>query len=199
MAENFPVEIGVAAAEWYLVSNTQTHESPLSGAMQTLELPGARWAATLTISKKKAEQARPLAAFLISLRGQAGNFYLHDHTHPTPRGAAAGTPVVYGASQTGSQLITSGWNVNVPDILLAGDYIQVGNELKMVVADADSDANGRATLQIEPPWRNSPTDAAAIITDHPRALMKLTDNKQGLKSQPGPFSSTTITCVEDLS
>jgi len=199
MAVNFPTEFIVSACEWNLISNTQVHKSPLSGAVQTLELPGAKWSATLTLTNQMPVAARRLAAFLTSLRGQAVGFYLFDHSHPIPAGSAPGIPVVSGPDQIGSQLVTSGWDASETGILIAGDYIQVDNELKMVVADADSDATGTSTLQIEPPWRNSPTDASSVVTNYPKALMKLTTNMSGLKVSPPLLSETTITCIEDIS
>jgi hypothetical protein len=198
MAKDFPEDIKITAAEWYLNSNTQSHKSPLSGVTQTLGLPGAYWSAVLSFENQEPAAARKLEAFLIGRRGQAVNFSLYDHAHPTPRGQATGTPLVYGSEQTGSQLITEGWTANVTGILKAGDYIQVGSRLKMVVADANSDALGRSTLQTEPPWRLSPTDGASIITDHPTALMRLADNKSGFSTKPPYLSSGTISCVEDM-
>jgi len=199
MANDFPVEFVVSACEWSLMSNIQVHTSPLSGATQTLELPGAKWGATLTLQNLMPSEARKLAAFLVSLRGQAVGFYLFDHAHPLPAGSVPGTPVVSGAGQTGSQLVTSGWTINETAILVAGDYIQVGGELKLVVADANSDGAGASTLQIEPPLRNSPSDAESVITSYPKALMRLTDNKTSLKTRPPFLSETIITCVEDIS
>lgn len=197
MAEDFPINIDVVRAEWYLQSKTQTHESPLSGQTQTLELPGAKWKATLIITELSQSDARSFFAFLAKLRGRAGTFNLWDHSHPTPAGVASGTPVVYGAGQTGSQLLTNGWAINTTDILKAGDYIQVGTELKIVVADADSDGSGVATLEIEPPWRSSPADAASIVTSYPKATMKLVNDDAGFRAE-SIFSSFTVECIESI-
>ena len=199
MAQDFPTDIQVLSCEWYLNSNTQVHKSPLSGAMQTLELPGAFWSAVLSIEDQKPAQARRIMAFLTQLRGQAVSFNLFDHSHPIPAGVATGTPVVNGSDQYGTQLLTSGWTPDVTGILLAGDYIQVGSEFKMVVANANSNAGGLATLQIEPPWRNSPADGATVVTSYPKVLMKLSDDKVGMKTSAPWFGSTVIACIEDLS
>jgi hypothetical protein len=195
---NFPENIKIISAECYLNSNTQTHESPLSGVTQTLGLPGAYWSAVLSFENEEPATARSIAAFLVSGRGQAVSFDLYNHAHPTPKGSATGTPVVYGANQTGSQLITGGWTPDVAGILKAGDFIQVGSKVKMVITDANSDALGRSTLQTEPPWTLAPVDGATIVTDHPKVKMRLAGNKAGLSSKAPILSSGVISCVEDM-
>jgi len=193
----FP-DVRIASLEWYLVSNTQTFTSPLSGVTQTLELPGAKWRASIGIKDLEAADSRVMSAFLVKLRGQSGRFSITDFRHPTPAGAASGTPVVAGAGQTGNALLTSGWTPSTTGILLAGDYIQVGDELKMVVDDANSDATGAATLNIEPPLRNSPADASTIITDHPKCIMALENKQVGWPTRSPLLSSFTINCLEAL-
>lgn len=137
----WPVDIPVERATWGLRSNTQMFTSPLSGAQQVLELPGAKWVATLEIPPLEPAEIRALLALLVSLRGQANTVDLWDHSQPTPRGVASGAPYASTAA-TGSTLPTGGWTANQAGILLAGDMIGVNGELKMVVADASSNSGG---------------------------------------------------------
>lgn len=174
----FPTSIPVARAEWGLRSNTQSFRSPLSGATQTLELPGARWYARLDLPELTPEEWRLMAAFCVGLRGQAGRFYLWDHSHPAPAGSALGVPVVAGAGQTGTNLATSGWQASSAGLLLPGDYVQVGDELKMVMAQVDSDGSGAATIQVEPPLRVSPAGGSLIVLERAACVMKLVDDEQ---------------------
>ncbi|WP_305047200.1 hypothetical protein [Geoalkalibacter sp.] len=174
----FPQDIPVARAEWGLRSNTQTYRSPLSGATQTLELPGARWFARLTLPELTAAEWRTLAALLVGLRGQAGRVRLWDHGHPAPAGTALGVPVVSGAGQTGVALATSGWQASQSGVLLPGDYVQVGDELKMVMTQVDSNGAGAATIQIEPPLRQSPAGGSLLVLTRPSCLMMLADDEQ---------------------
>ena len=185
------------SCEWALVSNTQAHRSPLNGTVQTLELPGSRWAATLRFDNLNQADTRTMVAFLAKLRGRAGRFYLYDHSLAAPRGIATGTPLVKGASQTGASLITDGWTISQTGILKAGDYIGVNGELKIVTADVNSDGIGDATLSIEPPLRSSPADNAAITVTRPTCTMMLADDDQTKWStQPGFWSGMVISCVE---
>lgn len=73
--------------EFSLMTNTQTFISPLTGEMQTVELPGARWATTLSFTDLEPDESRVLLAFLARLRGSAGRLYLHDYSLETNRGA----------------------------------------------------------------------------------------------------------------
>ena len=184
---------------WTLSSNTQAFISPLNGVTQTLEMPGASWKATLSFSNLTNDDRREFMSFLVKLRGSSGRFYLHDHSHVSPRGIATGTPLVNGASQTGASLITDGWTISQTNILRAGDYIEVNDELKMVVADVNSDGSGNATLTIEPPLRASPGENAAITVSEPKAIMRLTDDDQATaQTNLFGFSNFSISCVESF-
>jgi len=182
-----------ASYEWQLVSNTQKTTSPLDKSVQTSELPGTRWHVSLSFPHQTPAEGRALAAFLASLRGEAGRFYLHDHAQPQPRGAITGSPVVSGAAQIGITINTTGW----AGTLLAGDMIGIGGELKMVTADVTSAGPSTVTaLVFEPPMRASPANASAIITAAPTAIFKLTgDNTASWKVAPVLYNMS-ITCEE---
>jgi len=185
-----------AQFDWQLVSNTQTFQSPLSGAVQTVEMPGARWAAQFTLSSLDAADAAAWRTFAVQLRGQSGRFALWNMARPTPRGVATGTPVVSGAGQTGNTLATSGWTPSTTGILKAGDFIGVNGELKMVVADATSDGAGLATLTLEPPLRSSPANLAAITTNKPTAVFKMDDDIARTTTTAPGFDAVSISCTE---
>ena len=78
--------------------NTQINISSLSGSVQTIEVPGARWSANLSFDDLEPIEGRVLAAFLIQLRGSSGRFYLYDHSHKLPRGSNLGITVIVDAS-----------------------------------------------------------------------------------------------------
>lgn len=108
-------------------------------------------------------------------------------------GSDLGTPLVDGASQTGSSITTDGWTVSETGVLLKGDVITLagvnsvnpvfpfddtGDLMQFVVtADVNSDGSGDATIPIYPPITattayqtvtGSPADNAAIVplVDH---------------------------------
>lgn len=86
------VQAAPTTLEFGLVSNTQTFVSPLNGTVQTLEMPGARWRASFSFENLSDADAATLQAFLVTLRGQAGRFYLWNFARSTPRGAGTAAP-----------------------------------------------------------------------------------------------------------
>lgn len=172
-----PTTPGIRASTFGLVSNTTIFESPLNGAVQTLEQPGAYWTAVYQLPKMPRLAMVEWQTFQVQLRGQANRFYGFDPDATQPRGTAHGAPIVDGAGQTGNLLLTRGWAANQLGALLKGDYFQIDAagkiQLCMVTADFDTDSVGAGTIQFEPPIRQSPDNASAIVTDNPKCVMML--------------------------
>lgn len=182
-----------------LKHNTTLFQSPLSGAVQTVEMPGARWQFRMSYADLEEADAALLQGFLAQLRGQAGRFYLYNLARPTPRGSVPGTPLVKGASQTGATLATDGWTPSQTGILKVGDFFKIGNELKMVVgADVNSDGAGEATITFEPPIRSSPADNSAVATSSPTAVFKLTSDDNAWNTRAPVWTSFELQGEEVL-
>ena len=112
--------------------------------------------------------------------------YLDQNIQSQTVGAYGGTPVVNGAGQTGSALVTNGWTASVTGLLnlndvftIAGVYAINPQNLKstgvlqnfVVTSTANSDSGGNSTIGIYPPITtsgayqtvsNSPANLAAI-------------------------------------
>lgn len=178
--QTFPTDILPASAMWGLQSNTESFVSPLNRSTQTLERPGARWKARLTFTTMSLTQQRKLKALLTSLNGMAGRVYLWSHENP---GSSLYSPVVNGTMTDFKSLPTKSWPVSTL-VLRAGDYLEVGGELKMVTADVTSDAAGLAAVPVGPPFRKAPSNLAAITLDKPKALMMLASDVWEFVSTP---------------
>lgn len=182
----------------YKLKNKSTvFESDLDGSIQTETLPGAYWTAVLTFNELSGRPAAMMRAFVVSLDGRAGRFWL-----PVPgyrkRGTALGSGVVSGANQTGKSLVTSGWTPNQALLFDYSDYIQIGNRLHMITAPAASDASGNATLVIGPGLDVAPADGASIITASPACLMMLQDDDQAAwDCNNSTLYNMSISCRED--
>ena len=97
---------------------------------------------------------------------------IHEFTHPltpgsglTKNGIGTGTVLVNGGSQTGGTLVTNGWTGGVTvNAVRAGDVVKIAgdNAVYMVDTDADADLSGNLTMNITPPLRVSPANAAAV-------------------------------------
>ena len=178
---NMPSSPGLRVGRFGLRSNTRRFESPLNRATQTLELPGAVWFATFELPPMTRAQAAAWQAFLASLQGSAGRFFGFDADARTPRGSydsGLDTPLVAGADQTGLSLATDGWRASQTGLLLPGDYVEVGAELKMVTGSVDSDGAGAATVSFVPQLRASPADNAPLTLNNPTVTMMLVDDEQ---------------------
>lgn len=172
-----------ADSAFALIWNTLTHSSPLSRSTQTIELPGAAWAASLVLPSLAKVDRKLLQVTLNSLRGTAGRVYFGDPAYllEGPDGTASGTPLVMGGGQTGRSLATDGWGLS-ETVLAKGDYFSfdttAGRELKQVNADISSDGAGAATLTFDMPIRNAPADNAPITVDGATCIMALTSDSQ---------------------
>jgi hypothetical protein len=124
--------------------------------------------------------ASAVIGFLLALNGKEGTFLMGPRNSATARGAATGTPLVNGGSQTGRSLITDGWSNSVTGILKAGDWIQIGSgssaRLYPIAQDANSNGSGQATLELGTRLRSSPSDNAAITVSNPMGLWRLAEN-----------------------
>jgi hypothetical protein len=149
--------------------------------------PAANWALATALStgvyvRSVAEPA--FKGFLAAL----ANFeiYLDQNIQVQTVGAYGGTPVVNGAGQTGSVLVTNGWTASVTGLLNVGDVFTITgvnaiNPMNLqstgslqnfvVTATANSDGGGNSTLSIYPAITtsgayqtvsNSPINGASI-------------------------------------
>lgn len=193
---SLPSSPAFSSAHFALASNALQFQSPLNGTTQTVEFPGAKWQLTATLPPMQRAEAAVWQAFLMQLRGTAGRFYAGDPYARTPRGTALGTPLVNGASQTGNTLATDGWTINQTQLLLPGDYFQVGTELKMITAVASSNGSGQATLAFEPPLRASPADNAALVVNSPVCIMRLADPVSGWDIAEAGYYGFTFAAIE---
>lgn len=183
MTISFPMSFptGFSYKSWTMAGTcvVARNISPQSLKEQLYQHSGERWRVAFSYAPLKPEYARKLMAFLMALRGGTGTFQWGDTVLSTPSGNAGGTPVVNGASQTGTALATTGWAPSITGIMKAGDFFQVGNSYFLVLQDVNSDGSGQATLDIFPRIRTSPSNGASIITTNPKMLLRLEEPEQG--------------------
>ena len=181
---------------WELIANSQQFVA-LSGAIQTAQRPGQRWTVQLEYAALVAADRAVLQAFVVQVLGQADNFTLTPHDY-SPRGAFGGTPVVNGAGQSGNALNIDGCSASVTNWIRAGDFFQVGTELKMATQDASSNGSGEVALSFVPELRSAPGDGASITTTEPTGVFRFVQPRMGWSSRPPFISLMTLECVEDI-
>lgn len=205
MAISYPVTfpaIGIRSMNIRARTVVGINTSPFTGQQQVYKHQGEWWEAEVTLPPMKRATAEQVAAFLIKMKGQYGTFLLGDPANTSPRGVGTGTPLVNGASQTGSSLVTDGWTVSTTGILKAGDWIQLGSgattTLHKVLDDVNSDGSGNATIEIFPSLRSSPSDDAAITVSSPKGIWRLASNTMEWSIDEASVYGVTFACVEAL-
>jgi hypothetical protein len=128
---------------------------------------GQRWKIELDYLNRTRSQMAPLRAFMLSLRGQFNTctFAMPAGSLDTSLGSWAGAPKVNGASQLGRSILCKGFTPSQTGVAKADDFVQFASDLKVyvVVADANSDGSGNATLSIEPALMQSPADNSSLV------------------------------------
>lgn len=201
MAVSYPIAMpsvgGFQAVRFGLHSNTTVHTSPFTGEEQVLERAGARWVAEFSLIPMVEADADEWKAFFLRLKGRRGTFDGYDPAKRSPRGTIAGTPLVAGASQTGSELICDGFNAG--DTVKAGDYFSVGGRFHMNTADGTADGGGNLTMDIAPALRESPSDNAALTFTNPTVTMRLASDQLGMWDVSAPLIyGLAFQAIEDI-
>lgn len=157
---------------WGLVSNNITMQSPLNGAVQVVEQPGAAWTCGIRIDRTNVSQTAELEAFLVKLRGQANRALIPPFHRMTPRGSIAGSPKVNTSVQTGTTLVM--YAVTAGTTLLPGDFLGVNQgattaQIVMVTAATSATAGGVMSCTIFPEIRTAPSSGSTVVTSGPTA------------------------------
>lgn len=163
--------------------NTQISTTTLSGLVNTVELPGARWAGRLSFSQMEPSESAPLKSFLLQLRGSAGRFFFGDPTQPSPQQTVTGSPTIASGSTRTLIRVTLGSGQ-----FTEGDYLQIGTddnrELKMVI-DSTLVSGSTYDLLIEPAIRRETFIGQSVVYTNPTAQMMLSSSDQATWSTTG--------------
>lgn len=190
-----------------LESQTAIFPSALTASAQYLDRGGLKWRAVLTYQNMTQADRAVLMGLLARLRGQAHKVRIPVHDNPK-RGAYGGTPLVNGASQTGSDLDIDGCS-NVTNWIRAGDYFSVEvngeHELKMCTEDLTTSGGG-GNIKFEPRLRESPANNAVIyvgddVLPTPTGVFVIEGTTTGWNSRPhsvGQISDFQIRLIEDV-
>ena len=166
-----------SAMTFGLRTNSLDFASQLSGVVQSVAMPGSRWIATLQWAFLRRAEADRIQSLLVQMRGRTNRLVLWNVARPTVLGVGGGSPLVNGAGQTGSTINIDGLPASTSGIYIAGDFLGIGGELKMVTATVNSNGSGQASVSFEPPLRAAPADNSAIVTTQPTAKFMLMNNE----------------------
>lgn len=178
-----------------LRSNVLISTSPLTGATQTVELPGARWMCSIVLpgGYSHAEQAAR-EALLSQVAGQANRVALWHFARPAPRGTMRGSPTLSATAAAGATTLAI--TTTALATLLIGDMVKVGSQLVQVVTDATADGAGAMSASIRPALRAQVASGSAVAWDRPTGLFLLTQQEVRVPYQPSWGGEISLEFVE---
>ena len=195
--QDFPVDIGQTDVTLRAINIVGEQRGPFSAKREIQVFPGAHWEIEVAFLPVLRAEAQRLEAFLLSLRGKAGTFRLADPYRSLPLGSNLGTPLVRVATVAGDEaVLTKGWTVSQTDALKAGDFIQIGTRLHMVLQDADADASGNAAVNVWPPIRQVHAVNAPVITSNARGIFALDANAVEFTRGVNGYNGAILRAVE---
>ena len=177
-----PTATGVITQNFSLTRAVAVTTSPFTFQTQVHQHQGEFWRTVISLPPMLRANANIWLSFLLQLRGRRGTFKIGDQDAKTITGVATGTIRVNGASQTGNQVALDGFANNTNNVFKAGDYIQIGSYLYMVIEDVNSNSSGEANVKIEPALRSSIetiNDDTTVVYSNTTTLMRLDTNELG--------------------
>jgi len=156
--------------------------------------PGGLWSVSASFILNRVEGAA-LVAFLDRIQGTKNRVSVHNWLHSTPMGQPSGFPVISGAGQTGNSVYTRSWSVSRSGLLLPGDMVGFGGELKRITQSVSSNSSGYATIYFEPSIRVAPGNGVSVDYTNPTAVFYLVNASQA--TDEAGFYSINIELLED--
>ena len=174
--------------------------SPFSLTEHTYDWNAAKLTAQVNLPKMTRANARAWIAFLMSLDGRVGTFYLTNFDYATPEGTPLGTPVIASISADGKTINSSGWDDGETGLLKAGDWIQLSSgQMVAVVEDADSDGAGvgLSSFEVRPPIRDI-TLTTGITTANTKGIFRLSNSEVSWTVDNLYHHGITLDCTEAI-
>ena len=197
-----PTHTGIAQIELRATNAVAYSRSPFTFAGQAHAYAGKAWQADVTLPSMKRADAERWVAWLISLKGQLGTFYLGDPAATTPLGSARDTDTILvdGAVSSGDTIAIDSAPASQTDYLKAGDYMEIGTgvnrQLFKVLNDVDTDGTGSATVDVWPNVRTSIADDAAVTVQSTKGIFRLASNEQAFSINEASIYGITFGAIE---
>ena len=197
-----PTHTGIAQIELRATNAVAYSRSPFTFAGQAHAYAGKAWQADVTLPSMKREDAERWVAWLISLKGQLGTFYLGDPAATTPLGSARDTDTIKVASavSSGDTISINSAPASQTDYLKAGDYMQIGlgisRQLFKVLNDVDTDGAGAATVDVWPNVRTSIASTTPITVQSSQGIFRLASNEQAFSINEASIYGITFGAIE---
>ena len=172
--------------------------SPFTLQQEIFEHQGQMFVVNVKLPPMERAEAEEWAGFFLALNGRLGTFLMGDPTGETPRGTAAGTPLIDGAGQQRSKVLnTKGWDVGAT--LKAGDYIQLpDNRLHKIMVDNVADGSGLMALDVFPRIRDVLVADDPIITSNTVGIWRIDGDIPAWDIREAQIYGFAFTAREDI-
>ena len=197
-----PTHTGIRSVELRATNAVAYSRSPFTFSGQAHAYAGKAWQADITLPPMKRTNAEQWIAFLLSLKGQLGTFYLGDPRACTPLGSArdADTILVNGALSSGDTVNIDSAPASRTDYLKAGDYMQIGTgtsrQLFKVLTDVDTNGSGQATVDVWPNVRTTIANNSAVTVQSAKGIFRLITNEQAFSINEASVYGITFGAIE---
>lgn len=171
-----------------MVNKVGVTESPFTFKQQIQDYDAMRWELTFTTAPLYGEDAKNFRAFLQSLRGRLGMFYL-----PIPQSGV--TYSAEGLNTEGSDLLLIRDTNQSTNPLKKGTYIAHTNRLYMVLEDWTNDST---PINVTPNLRNNIGNANSLHSNNPIGTFRLSSNTSEFAVDVTEGHSFTVACEEAL-
>jgi hypothetical protein len=171
MSISYPVSPPAAGhfskIEFSPLTGVGVNRSPYTGQTQVYAWPLQLWQAKVTLPPMNDATAGAWLAFLLSLNGQEGTFYLGDSVRKTTAGTASGAwQVGAGAAALSTTLPIQ----NGSGAFALGDWLQISTYLYKVTQ------LNSGSVDVWPRLRAAHAQATAITYTNPVGVFRLADN-----------------------
>lgn len=194
MAISYPLSLpqsdAIRSIELRAVNAVAYSQSPFTFAGQAHAYSGEMWQADITLKPMRRSDAEQWIAWLISLRGQYGTFFLNDPLGCSPRGTATSATITGSA---GDRSVT----VAMTGTLKAGDYFSLGTDENTRLYKVLADKTNSGTLEIWPALRADASSATADLTSA-AGTFRLASNQQSWSVNEASIYGITFGAFEAL-
>lgn len=185
---SIPTSIGMNQISLYAENVDALSQSPFTFSSQVIKHPGERWRASVVVAPCKKDKAEPWVAFLLSLSGRVGTFYMGDPNMTSPQGTVTSLTVT-GTAFSGSVTAT------MTGTLKAGDYIQIGTGADSTLHKVLVDKTNSGTLEIWPRLRKNRSSVAAV-TQNTKGVFRLANSVSSWQISSVSTYGISFECVE---
>lgn len=186
-----PTHTGIRNVDFTSINAVAYERSPFTFAGQAQAAAGQMWMVNITLPAMKKSDAEIWIAWLVSLRGQFGTFYLGDPCAASPNGTATTLSITGNAGDNSATLATNG-------TLSAGDWFSIGSGSSQRLHKLTQNvSSGTSTGYFYPSLRSTVSSASADLT-YPKGLFRLASNETSWSVNEAAIYGISFSAMEAL-